>query len=361
MSESFKVNSKLGSYEINFVELDNKRDLSNSEEVFIIIDEKVFDLYPLFKNSKIIKVSALESSKTLLFAESVIKSLRDFGANRRSQIVAIGGGIIQDIVTFVASIYMRGISWEYYPTTLLSMVDSCIGGKSSINVADFKNIAGNFYPPQKIYIDPGFCKSLKNIDIASGICEAVKICFADEGNSFDKIIKVIDEKDFYSIQKLLKITYLSLETKKRFIEIDEFDNGVRLNLNFGHTFGHAIEAASNYVIPHGIAVGIGMQLAIEFSSLKNKSIKDNPRCLVLYQLISSILNKFVSTLDHFKKIDSDVLFDKFSSDKKHTSMDYVLIIPNQDGFLYREFFKKDDRFRTEFNYAFKQVLKQYEI
>lgn len=361
MSESFKVNSKLGAYEINFVQIDKKKDFLNSDEVFVIIDEKVFDLYPFFKNSKIIKVPALESSKTLFFAESVIKSLRDFGANRKSQIVAIGGGIIQDLVTFVASIYMRGISWEYYPTTLLSMVDSCIGGKSSINVADFKNIAGNFYPPKKIYIDPIFCKSLENIDIASGVCEAVKICFADEGNSFDKIIKVIDDKDIYSIQKLSEITYLSLETKKRFIEIDEFDNGIRLNLNFGHTFGHAIESASNYAIPHGIAVGIGMQLAIEFSSINNESIKDNSRCLVLYQLITSILNKFLPTLDYYKKIDPDVLFDKFSSDKKHTSKGYVLIIPNQDGFLQREYFNKDDRFKSKFNQAFEQVLKQYEI
>ena len=125
------------------------------------------------------------------------------------------------------------------------------------------------------------------------MCEAVKICFADEGNSFDKIIKVIDDKDIYSIQKLSEITCLSLETKKRFIEIDEFDNGIRLNLNFGHTFGHAIESASNYAIPHGIAVGIGLQLAIEFSSINNESIKDNSRCLVLYQLITSILNKFL--------------------------------------------------------------------
>ena len=361
MSESFKVNSKLGSYEISFVNLDNKKDFLKNKEVFVIIDEKVFDLYPFLNNSKIIKVPALESTKTLLFAESVIKSLRDFGANRKSQIIAIGGGIIQDLVTFVASIYMRGISWEYYPTTLLSMVDSCIGGKSSINVANFKNIVGNFYPPQKIYINPSFCQSLENIDIASGLCEAVKICFADEGSSFDKIVKVIDEKDIYSIQKLSEITYLSLETKKRFIEIDEFDNGIRLNLNFGHTFGHAIESASNYAIPHGIAVGIGIQLAIQFSSIENKSIKDNSRCLVLYQLISSILNKFLSTLDYLKKIDPDVLFDKFTSDKKHTSQDYVLIIPNQDGFLHREFFTKDDRFRSKFNHAFNQVLKQYEI
>jgi 3-dehydroquinate synthase len=361
MSESFKVNSKLGSYAISFVEHSHQREHLNGEEVFIIIDEKVFDLYPFFKNSKIIKVPALESSKTLFFAESVVKRLRDFGANRNSQIIAIGGGIIQDIATFVASIYMRGISWEYYPTTLLSMVDSCIGGKSSINIADFKNIAGNFYPPKNIYIDSSFCSSLESIDLASGIFEAVKICFADESSSFNTIINVFQDEDFFSIQKLSEITFLSLQAKKRFIEIDEFDNGVRLNLNFGHTFGHAIESASNYAIPHGIAVGIGMQLAIEFSSLRIKSIKDNSRCLILYQFISSILNKFILTLDQLKKIDSDVLFNKFSSDKKHTSKDYVLIIPNQDGYLYKEYFKKDDRFKNDFYHAFKQVLEQYEI
>ena len=107
--------------------------------------------------------------------------------------------------------------------------------------------------------------------------------------------------------------------------------------------------------------GIGMQLAIEFSSLRKKSIKDNSRCLILYQFISSILNKFILTLDQLKKIDSDVLFNKFSSDKKHTSKDYVLIIPNQDGYLYKEYFKKDDIFKNDFYHAFKQVLEQYEI
>ena len=123
---------------------------------------------------KPIFIEATEMEKSLDRAPALIERMRAGGVNRRTLLVAVGGGVIQDISAFVASVYMRGLTWSYVPTTVLAMVDSCIGGKSSINVGPYKNLVGTFHPPQQIHIDPALAETLPRDQFASGLIEAAK-------------------------------------------------------------------------------------------------------------------------------------------------------------------------------------------
>ena len=336
MSASFElaINSKNRPYVVH-VGSGMLKELEHDDSVRIV-DESLILHYPWLANPKNIPVCALEKFKTINSVSIIIEKMRSLGARRDSKVVAIGGGIIQDLATFAASSYMRGIDWDYYTTTLLGMVDSCVGGKSSLNVGKFKNIAGNFYPPQKIIIDPAFCKTLGKTQIIEGLFESLKICFAGTDDEIDQFSR-ISLKDTLQADKksLTDLIQLSLKTKKHFIEVDEFDQGIRLNLNFGHTFGHAIESASKYAISHGIAVGLGMLMAIHVSeSFFNSSIKPK-RSLGLEENLLKLLNEVPDLKIIFDKVSRRQFLTHFNSDKKHSANNYVMILINAEGMLER--------------------------
>ena len=154
----------------------------------------------------------------------------------------------------------RGLDWDFFPTTLLAQSDSCIGSKSSINSGNIKNILGTFTPPKKIILDVSFLKTLEEKDIYSGIGEMIKVHAINSPESFDQINQSYD-KILEDPESMVQFIRASLLFKKRLIELDEFDVGPRNVMNYGHSFGHAIETATNYGIPHGIAVTIGMDMA----------------------------------------------------------------------------------------------------
>ncbi|MBL8506683.1 MAG: 3-dehydroquinate synthase, partial [Methylobacillus glycogenes] len=264
MQESFEINSASGSYEI-VVGSGLLNDIVQAHpDAIFLVDERLKGCLPVDRGLKIILLQAVENNKSLEAMPEVILKMREAGANRGTHLVAIGGGIIQDIATFVASIYMRGLAWTYMPTTFLGMVDSCIGGKSSVNVHNYKNLVGNFHPPKSVHIDLDFLKTLSAEMVVGGLYEAAKICYA---RSYEKFGEYLAEQPQYplSSEQAHNIILHSLKTKKWFIEIDEFDQKERLLLNYGHTFGHAIEAGTNFGISHGIAVGIGMVVAVEYA------------------------------------------------------------------------------------------------
>lgn len=177
MPASFDIASASGSYRVTVGTGLLADALRTHAEAIILIDERLAHVLPA-DAARVIRVAATEDNKSLEQSAPIITRLRKLGANRRTHLLAIGGGIIQDISAFAASIYMRGIPWSYLPTTLLGMVDSCIGGKSSINVYGYKNLIGNFYPPAEIVIDLDFLKSLNVDQMVGGLCEAAKICYA---------------------------------------------------------------------------------------------------------------------------------------------------------------------------------------
>jgi 3-dehydroquinate synthase len=207
-------------------------------------------------------IDALEPNKSLEAMPAYVTHLVSSGIRRDHRLVAIGGGIIQDITCFLAANMLRGVDWIMVPTTLLAQADSCIGSKSSINCGGAKNILGTFTPPREVWIAARFLDTLSEQDVCSGVGEMLKVHAIDGPASFDRIAADY-EKILSDRATLLAYIRRSLEIKQRYIEIDEFDRGPRLVFNFGHSFGHAIEAATDFAVPHGIAVTIGMDVALD--------------------------------------------------------------------------------------------------
>ncbi len=313
----YKITSELDSFIENgsiYLYIVDKRVISQAKEIFSNIEY-------------LIELDVDENLKTLAGCSQILERMAELGINRSFEIIAIGGGALQDAVTLVASIFMRGLKWSYVPTTLMSMMDSCIGGKSSINLGSYKNLLGNFYPPKAIYIDTTFIETLSPIDIGAGLAEGVKICFAaslKDANTFCELIETWRELEDQNI--ILEATLFTLQKKKWFIEIDEFDNKERKLLNFGHSFGHALEAASDFKIQHGIGVFIGMIAAIEHSGISRTSVDR------LLRFIETEMQRVTSIIE--PAVISKALFIKaISQDKKNSKTEQVLVLPNVDCIL----------------------------
>ena len=273
----------------------------------------------------VFSLPALETHKTLEAAGRLVEAARGVGLTRNGTIIAVGGGIVQDVACFAASIYMRGIAWSYLPTTILAMVDSCIGGKSSINVGRYKNLAGTMHPPQLVLVDPEFAQTLPVEHRAGGLCEAAKIAFARSPAVFSDYL-ALNAQPTMSGTALADVVVLSLETKRWFIEIDEFDQKERLTLNFGHTFGHALESASHFAINHGAAVGLGMLCALEFAASR-RLVGPAAHMERLREHTKSLLDAVPGLGRDFARIDMSGFESAFLSDKKHKPDQLVLVLP----------------------------------
>lgn len=266
MNKQFSIKSAIQDYEVHFTHNFQHWLVQNLENpCAILIDQTVYQLYeskllPILATHPVMQVEATETNKALAFIEQVVTFLMSSNFKRNHTLIAIGGGIIQDLTCFVASTLFRGVSWIFYPTTLLAQCDSCIGSKSSLNVGVYKNQMGTFYPPQTVVIDVNFTKTLKHVDLLSGLGEAIKVHYLDEEKRFDAIFTHYPDA-LSALPTLEQIIYDSLLIKKRIIEIDEYDKDYRNIMNYGHTFGHALESVTNYQIPHGIAVTWGMGMA----------------------------------------------------------------------------------------------------
>lgn len=293
----------------------------NADENSIIVADKFFE--GQVDNPKTIFIEAVEERKTLETVGEICEELAVRRLPRNGHLVALGGGIVQDVSTLVASLYMRGISWSYVPTTLLGMVDSAVGGKSSINVGVSKNLVGNIYPPDKILIDIGFCRSLTRVDVLCGLSEALKILFCG-GSS--KIEEFLDQQPDVQSANLEELVWHSLKTKVEFLRVDEFDRAERRLLNFGHTFGHALETGSNYKIPHGIAVAYGMWMAFRWSAVSGTPLASS----ALVQWIQSVDDELARS--DLSNIAVNLLACRsgFERDKKHSATHFRLIVPTEE-------------------------------
>ena len=315
--------SDKGTYELFFNALDSEIDDVLKNTKVIIIDKNVFDFYHqklFFQNQKLIFVDALEESKSPEHALEICAQLIVKGVTREDTIVAIGGGITQDLVTFATSILFRGIKWIWIPTTLLAQADSCIGGKSSLNFQSWKNIIGNFYPPCKIYVQDYFLKTLSDIDIRSGVGEILKVHFLSGKESANLIINQM--KDYQN--HLPSMTFNSLKLKNKILEIDPLDQGLRLKMNYGHSFGHALESATNFKLSHGLAVTIGLDIA-NFIAYKTSQLS-----IEEFFKIHEVLNANLEQSD-FVKFDFNQFMKALKKDKKNTSTEYRFIIPVSFG------------------------------
>lgn len=196
-----------------------------------------------------------EKSKNFVTYQNILQALFDNSFSRRDCVVALGGGVSGDMAGFAAATYMRGIDFYNIPTTVLSMVDSSIGGKTAIDLNGVKNIVGAFYPPMGVLIDVNVLKTLPRREVRAGLVEAIKMSLTCSKDLFEFI-----ENSKQLNRDIEKIVTRSLEIKKKVVELDETEKGLRQILNFGHTVGHAIETYEAGKYLHGECVGLGMVL-----------------------------------------------------------------------------------------------------
>lgn len=332
MPESFEISASSGCYLVTVGRGLTLSALQSNTDAIILIDDRLSVAMPSGER-KVIRVTAVEGNKSLEQAAPIVAKLRELGAHRRTHLLAIGGGILQDISTFVASMYMRGISWSYMPTTLLGMVDSCVGGKSSINVYGYKNLVGNFYPPTEIIIDLDFLRTLNAEQMIGGLCEAAKICYARSAEEFAAYLADKPGVNM-ALEQAERIVIRSLRGKQWFIEIDEFDQKERLLLNFGHTFGHALEAGTDFRITHGVAVGVGMVVAEAFA--KQQAFLDPAGSECVERLtghVELLIKELPQLADELRSLDLALISEKFDNDKKHYVDQYRIVVPKGNGAL----------------------------
>lgn len=200
-----------------------------------------------------------EASKSLRLLESLAGQLLKYGADRRSCLVLFGGGVIGDLGGFVASVYMRGIDCIHVPTTVLAQVDSAVGGKTAVNVGKMKNLVGTFHPGRMVLSDPRVLSSLSPRDFRSGLYEVVKHAVLQGSQLFDQLEASAETLSPKNIQALERILGPAVKVKVDVVNRDEQEADLRLVLNLGHTFGHALEEATHYRrFVHGEAVGWGL-------------------------------------------------------------------------------------------------------
>lgn len=338
MQNKIKISSKLGDYTVKFFY--NVGDLAATkiDFTYTIVDEKVWSLYKDFAPFKTISnplfIKASEEEKTVETALRLIGELLDMGITRGASIVGIGGGITQDVVTFLSSVLFRGVPWTFIPTTLLAQCDSCIGGKSSLNYKTWKNQIGNFYPPREILICQEFTETLSNKDVRSGIGEMIKVHMVPGGDVYTSMEAFM--KNIMNDRKVvLESTISALEVKKSVIEEDEFDTGLRLKMNLGHTFGHALEAASKYEIPHGIAVNIGILIASKFAL--SQGLINHSRNQQVLDYASLNIEK-----TDFSEIDKNSFFGSLKKDKKNKKGQYCFVVPTGDEGVELKYFPMTD-------------------
>jgi len=215
----------------------------------------------------IIDFPAGEGAKNIGTATAIVEKLIKLGADRKSALVALGGGVVGDVTGFIASTFMRSIPYIQIPTTLVAQVDSSIGGKTAVDLPEGKNLLGTFYQPKGVFIDVKFLDTLPEEEMSSGLAEVIKYGVIDDAavfNFLERNIKAIKEKNQEVLEEMIEN---ACRIKKAIVEIDEKELGIRRVLNFGHTIGHAIEAESNYTISHGAAVSLGMAAAARISEI----------------------------------------------------------------------------------------------
>lgn len=334
---NLQIYSATGTYELSFdAQISGLEGVIEKASAFVI-DEKVLGLYGeklSLPDDRLIVIPVGEEIKTPFTCLDICEQMLLKGVSREGYIVAIGGGVIQDLVTFAASIYMRGIKWYFLPTTLLAQADSCIGGKSSINFKSWKNILGNFYEPEKIFIFTEFLQTLTDDEIRSGIGEIFKVYLLSGRESAAKL-----EAEMRSLEGdpgvLDNLILGALELKNRILKVDALDKGLRLKMNYGHSFGHALEAATDFQIPHGIAVTIGLDVANYFS-------------LQLGLISQETFDKFHTILiqnmqdDDFVDFEFPRFIHALEKDKKNKQGQYGLIVPVSEGEVELRFFDMNE-------------------
>ncbi|NTW52392.1 MAG: hypothetical protein HGB22_07380 [Chlorobiaceae bacterium] len=321
----------------------------------LVVDANVLEIYRkdiecMAEEGDIITFESIEDNKDLEHVVELYAALIDRSAKRNINLVSVGGGITQDVTGFVASTLYRGVNWTYVPTTFLAQTDSCIGSKTSLNFRNRKNLLGTFYPPGMICLCPAFLSTLTEIDYYSGIGETIKFQLMnpfvkpdlhDIGNKIKKVKLHESLDDVIRENMAVKINYM---------ENDEFDLGRRNLLNYGHCFGHALEISSDYAIPHGIAVSIGILFAGVVSV--NRGMMSR----TVFEGIKAIILSCLPVKYDKRHYDQNLLLLAMKNDKKRIGSRLSIVLSDNDFVLG----KFDDLEESGFNEALQTLIETLE-
>jgi len=335
MSNKIKVDLGNNSYNISLIE-DFKASIvkfasSTESQCMLITQEEIFNLYKSSFNelSDIVNVNIFlinqgEEAKSFESISSIVNDMASKHFDRSSLVFAVGGGVVGDVAGFAASIFMRGIKYIQYPTTLLAMVDSAIGGKTGINLQSGKNLVGRIYQPIAVEIDINFLSTLPKREMNASLAEVVKYGFIYDKEFFEYLTTNITEIDNKNMDVLQKIIIQCCEIKGDIVSEDENENELRMILNFGHTVGHGLESFKEYKdLLHGEAIFYGMKCALYLS---NKFGKLSDR-----EYMSSIqfLSKF--DLPDLDIDDKDTFINFVKNDKKFRNKKIRFILLDEIG------------------------------
>lgn len=333
-----KIVSKIKDYTYEFSDnVFSKKDILfkplKYDHLFYFVDENVAKLYgkklkKFIGDDFCLIIPATEKNKEYLKLVQYYRALIKARFTRNDILVTFGGGILQDISGFISSTLYRGIKWVFFPTTLLAQADSCIGSKTSVNFDGSKNLIGTFYPPDIIYIDTSFCNTLSDEYFNSGLGEIIKFHFLSDNQKYKLLKKYLAGKNLCTSPYFKNIVQSTLAIKKSYFQEDEFDTGRRNLLNYGHCFGHALEAASDFVVSHGEAVIMGMRFANLLSLRRNLMAKQK------YEDFEEILQRYSPKVD-LSKIDVRMLINFLKRDKKRIGEDLTMVLSADIGKQYK--------------------------
>jgi len=299
-----------------------------ADGTLVLVDQFVFDHYAdefQTANLKCLPLVATEEQKSFEKLAPVFVWLLENGLKRDGRLLVIGGGVLQDIGCFVASVLFRGVRWEFIPTTLLAQCDSCVGSKSSINIQSYKNQIGTFHAPDRVLLVTQVLQSLPWDEVRSGLGEVIKLHLIAGEEAFAQIMGRLAavRSDATVLPECIRS---SLEIKKPYIEKDEHDMGIRNLLNYGHTFGHAYESATHYAIPHGIAVTLGV-LTATYVSARMGLVTD-----AYFQHLKSTLAVWYQPYEQkIKQVPIDAILSAIKLDKKNTKQGLHCILTHGAG------------------------------
>ncbi|MGC8764350.1 MAG: 3-dehydroquinate synthase [Brevinematia bacterium] len=322
-------------------------------KIGLVTDSNLKSIYfkessQLLKDVDVFTFPAGERSKNINTVLNLLESLLKAGFDRKSLLIAFGGGVTGDIAGFLASIYMRGIPFIQVPTSLLAMVDSSIGGKTGVDTEFGKNLIGTFFQPQIVIIDTLFLKTLPELEIINGMAEIIKHAIIMDSKYFCQLEEfsfTSEGIDSFFTQAIIK---RSCEIKGSVVSKDEKESGLRQILNFGHTIGHGFEKLSDYNLSHGICVAIGM--LVEANISRNLGILPEAD----FRRIKNILDKFgyLNYINEVRKIDFSDFYSVISSDKKNVKGGVRFVIIERIGKVY----SKNGQFSFEIA---KEDIKKY--
>jgi 3-dehydroquinate synthase len=332
----FTVSSFPRPYSVRIVKTPDEYNSLVSAADFVVIDANIARLYGTADqdSDNVFAVIPSEENKTLDTASVIIDRMIDLGISKGSNVLAIGGGIVQDLSACACALFRRGQPFTYVPTTTLGQLDSCVGAKCAVNTVKAKNILGLFSAPKEVVIPTFMIQSMPPSDHRAGLAEMLRLCLTasmDAVETYRELLPAIADPESMDLSAYAEAVSVSLSIKKSVVDFDEYERDIRRSMNYGHTFGHAIEKLSNFQIPHGLGVLLGMHIANTYATAIGIM---SATCLeTLTPIFKQTAQGIRLPKSIIEKLRPEDIISQFRYDKKGDGSSVPLILIQQPGFM----------------------------